>query len=201
MSTDVRRAARNDRGEARYERGFTLVELLIYSMLSIVVLLIVGGILINSLRAEQLVRTSTDATSTGQLVSQSVTTGVRNASAIAWSEPAPGTELLLVRTVGSGATETWSCQAWHFGGGEVRTTRSTSLIPTPTAAALSGWTLLVDGAAPSAGSPVFDLDATERRVDLTVEVAAGTGKPVLIKTSALSRQPVSPTGAESAPCF
>ena len=186
------------------ERGFTLVELLIYSMLAILVLAIVGSILINSLRAERTVRDANEATSVGQLLAQSVTTGVRNASAITLSAPEPNTQLLMVRTVTAGEVAEWSCQAWYFGAGEVRTTRSSTAIPAPTAASAADWTLLVEGIEPG---PIFayvndPADPQDgRRVDLDVQVSVGDGVPVLITTSALSRQPVPSTGVVSAPCF
>jgi type II secretory pathway pseudopilin PulG len=183
----------------RSERGFTLIELIIYSMLSIVVLLIVGGFLINSLRAENTVRAATEATTSGQLVSQSVGRGIRNASAIQRTEPWTDAVLLTARTSNSAAAAGWVCQAWAYSAGQIRTKTSTTAIPTPTASTVKTWTLLSDGVAPVPGTPVFAV--TDRSVDLAFESATGTGKPVLIQTSALSRQPVPATGVESAPCF
>lgn len=179
------------------ERGFTLIELMIYSMLSIVVLLIVGGFLINSLRAENTVRDSTEATTSGQLVSQSIGKAIRNASAFQSTTPFAGAVMLTARTTRS-ATE-WDCQAWTYSNGEIRTTTSTTAIPAPTASSVQGWTLLSDSIVPVAGTPVLDISG--HQVDLNFQVSTGTGKPVLIRTSALSRQPVPVTGVESAPCF
>ena len=181
------------------ERGFTLVELMIYSMLSVIVLVIVGGILINSLTAERIVRSATEASTAGQLVAQSIGHGVRNASAITLSAPTPDTQLLMVRTVGPGATAEWLCQAWYFGASEVRTTTSSVGIPPPAASGAGDWTLLGDGMQPASPAPVFTV--TDRRVDLNFEVSTGGGPPVLISTSAVSRQPIPATGVESQPCF
>ena len=188
----------------RNERGITLVELLIYSMLAILVLAIVGSILINSLRAERTVRDANEATTVGQLLAQSVTTGVRNASAITLSAPEPDTQLLVVRTVTAGDIAEWSCQAWYVGAGEVRTTRSSAAIPTPTAASVADWTLLGGGIEPGLifayeNDPADPQDG--RRVDLDAQVSVEDGLPVLITTSALSRQPIPSTGVVSAPCF
>lgn len=181
----------------RSESGLTLIELMIYSMLSIVVLIIVGGFLVNSLRTEDMVLDSTEASTAGQLVADSVGRGVRNASAIEQTEPWTDAVLLTARTTSSAAD--WVCRAWSYYDGEIRTRTSAGAIPTPTEADLEGWTLLSEGISPVAGAPVFEL--SDRRVDITFESNTGTGKPVLFSTSALSRQPVPATGVESSPCF
>lgn len=182
-----------------FEVGMTLVELLIYMVLVVVVLLIVGGLLINSLTTQRTVRDATQASSAGQLVSQSVGQGVRNASASWHSAAGVAPELLVVRTAGLGATPTWSCQAWSFNNGEIRTRTSAGLIPT-TAASIATWTLLGSGMEPVSGSPVFT--KTGRSVALLVDVDTGEGQPVRISTSSTSRQPVPATGVEeSLPCF
>lgn len=179
------------------ERGLGLIELIIYSMLSVIVLGIVGGILINSLTAERTVRDSAQASNTGQLVARSVSQGIRNASSIQLVVPTAGEQLLKARTVDAGANPVWRCQAWYFGNGEVRVTTSSTTIPTPTALQLATWTLLADGIQATSGTtPVFTLDG--RRVDLALEVSTNGGPSVLISTSALSRQPV-PIAAESEP--
>ncbi|WP_411720739.1 PilW family protein [Mycetocola sp.] len=183
----------------RTERGFTLIELLVYMMLATVVLLIVGGILINSLKAEQTVRNSVEGADTGQLISQSVTKAVRNASAIRLTAPATDSQLLTART--TDATTGSVCRAWYYGAGEVRMTTSATAIPTPTATEARTWTLLGENIRQVAGAPVFALTGADRQVDLTLEAATGNGRPILIKTSAFSRQPVPATGVETAPCF
>lgn len=181
------------------ERGLTLIELLVYISLAIVVLLIVGGILINSLKAEKTVRNSVEASDTGQLISQSVTKGVRQASAIRLTAPTASSQLLSVRTADS--VTGWVCRAWYYGDGEVRMTTSAAGIATPTAAEAKTWTRLGKDIRQVTGVPVFVLAASDRQVDLTLEAGTGNGRPVLISTSAFSRQPVPATGVETAPCF
>lgn len=181
------------------DRGFTLIELLVYMMLATVVLLIVGGILINSLKAEQLVRSSVEGAGTGQLISQSVTKGVRNASAIRLQAPDANSQLLTVRTT-DGATG-WVCRAWYYGAGEVRMTTSATAIGTPTALEALGWTRLGKNISRVSGAPIFALTGADRQVELTLEAETRNGLPILISTSALSRQPVPATGVETAPCF
>lgn len=181
------------------EAGFTLIELLIYSVLSVVVLLVVGGFLINSLGAERTVRDATQASTDGQLVARSLGHGVRSASAITLSEPSTGSQLLMVRTATSGSIPTWACQAWYYGAGEVRTKSSDVAILPPTPSEAREWTLLADGVEPVPSVPVFALGS--RSVDLNLQADTGEGSPVLIRTTASSRQPVPPTGEGTSPCF
>lgn len=184
---------RRDAGEA----GFTLVELLVYMVLAVIVLLIVGGVLINSLTSQRTVRDATQASSTGQLVAKSVGHGVRNASDIWQSAPGVVPEILMVRTVGTDATPNWFCQAWSYDSGEIRTSRSTGAILTgQTSSTVQSWTLLAEGVEPvvvsAVAQPIFGVAG--RQVTLNLDVSTGEGQPVLISTTSTSRQPVSVTG-------
>ncbi len=180
------------------DEGFTLVELMVYFSLLVVVMLIVGGIFINSVNAERTVRGVNDSTNQGQLVAQSVTNGVRNSSNIQLTTPVAGAQLLITRSVGSAATPAWTCNAWYFANGEIRTKQSATSIAVPTATELATWTLLDRSVKVNGSNPVFAL--TARRIDLTFESKNDTGKAVLFKTSASSRQPP-PAGADSPICF
>lgn len=177
----------------RDDKGFTLVELLIASGLMVLVAVIVGSILVNSFNAEKTVRTTTQAASAGQLVASSIEQGVRNAT---WLDLAAtnGEYFLRVRTASGAETVTWSCQAWFVSGGSAYTRVATTAITRPTTANLTGWTLLASGLAQSGSTAVLSKD--NRQIHITFEVTAGDAQPVLIQTSALSRQ----TGTESAPC-
>ncbi|WP_166876985.1 type II secretion system protein [Salinibacterium sp. ZJ450] len=184
------------------ERGMTLIELVIYSMLAVVVLTIVGGILINSINADKTVREASNASSSAQLVSQSFTHGVRHARELERAVPFAGAEVLRALIVDNAVSSPAAahCEAWYFGAGEIRTTRSSSAIPLPVDATdVADWTLLAEGADPITGVQVFaqsDLTAA-----LTVQVATGDEQPVLIETTAVSRQPdVIPIEVESL-CF
>lgn len=178
------------------DTGFTLVELLVYISLMVVVLLIVGGMLINSLQAERTVRSSTQATNAGQLVSLSVGQGVRNSSSVWHSAPGVVPEILMVRTAGTQTPANWFCQAWSFEAGQIRTTTSILGITSSN----STWALLGDGMQQVSASPVFVKSG--RSVTLNLDVSTGTGKPVRISTISTSRQPVPATGVEvSTPCF
>ncbi|TFD15305.1 type II secretion system protein [Cryobacterium sp. TMT1-21] len=182
----------------RAEEGFTLIELLVYMMLSLIVLVLVAGIFVNSLKAEGTVRTSTEASTAAQLVAQSVGRGARNASDFWHSNPGVTPEILIMRTVGSAATPTWYCEAWSYDSGDLRTMRSTGAIPhTQTSSSVLRWTLLASGAQPlftsTVAEPVFKV--ANRQVELKFTVPTAVGQSVLINTSSTSRQPPSTTGA------
>ena len=181
------------------ERGFTLIELMVAGMLSVVVLILVGGMLINSMKAERVVRDATSASNAGQLVATSITRGVRNSSALNLSAPVPGAQLLLARVSGTSAdASAFVCQAWYFAGDEIRMTVSPTAIVPPTPAQLATWTLVADGVVQVSGSPVFTLNG--KQLDLKLNASAGDGAPVLISTSAVSRQPTS-APADAPVCF
>jgi len=187
---------------ARRDDGVSLVELLIYMMLAVVVLTIIASILINSLRAENTVRTAADATSSAQLVAQSLNRGIHNASAIEVSTPAAGITVVRTRSIDSSASGVWRCEAWVVADGELRTTTSSSAIAVPTtAAAASTWLLLAEGVAPIGSAPIFSLASDERSLGLSFTVANGSGVPVTLDTTIVSKQPIPSTGKVTAPCF
>jgi type II secretory pathway pseudopilin PulG len=179
------------------EAGFTIVELLVYSVLSVIVLLIVGGILIKSLTVERSVREASEASNAGQLVATSVSHGVRNANEIWQSAPGVVPQILMVRTVGSEETPNWRCQAWSYDSGEIRTTTSATAISTiQTADSVKSWMLLAEGVQPlivaAVPAPVFTVVGP--RVDLGLDMSTSQGQPVLISTSSVSRHPFEPIG-------
>src|ERR1019366_7878570 len=179
-----------------YQRGFTLIELLMYIALSVVVLVVAGGLLISGLRAQGVAGSVTDAANTAQQIVRSVQAGVRNASAITVSSNATtGTQLLLARTIGNDPTSTVaSCQAWYYtplNGGAVYTTRATpaSAISLPSEGPQGLWTLLGQGVTPSdpITGKVF-MAPNNGRVEITFDVAAGTHPYVLVNTMTYTSQ-------------
>ncbi|TFC49900.1 hypothetical protein E3O47_09455 [Cryobacterium sp. TMT2-17-1] len=198
------------------DSGFTLIELLAYMSLLVVVLLIVGGLLVNSLASQRTVRTSTQASNSGQLVAQSVAQGVRNATAIKVTTPSAGTQVLTVLTASMTTPRTWLCQAWYFSGAEVRTRTSNTLIP---ASSFSNWTLLGTDMRPVSGWAVFTPTPTPTVLNptptpstsnplgviLTLDVKPVNGQSVRISSTSTSLQPlpvpVPVTGLVGSPCF
>lgn len=187
------------------QRGFTLVELMISTGLTLIVLVIAGGVLVSGLRTQEIARTVTDAANTAQLIVHSVQAGVKNASAITvTSNATTGTQLLLVRTVSSDPASTApSCQAWYYtpaNGGAVYTKKTTpaAAITLPTGGPQGVWTILGSGVSPAdpVTGKVFNAP-NGGRVELKFDVAAGSHPYVLINTMTYNSQSTS----VSTPCF
>jgi type II secretory pathway pseudopilin PulG len=178
-----------NRAVAPDERGFTLIELLIYSVLSIIVLTVVAGFLINSPKTEQLVRDASAAAGEGQAVARSISTGIQQAAKVDLATPTADTYVVRAMVIDdpfSVPTGAY-CQAWYFGDGVVRTTRSDSTIPVPTTTAdVSGWSVIASGVEPVDAIPVFSLAG--RTLEFSFNITTD-GDPVLIGTTATSRQP------------
>lgn len=180
------------------ESGFTLIELLVYMSFAVVVLSIVGGMLVSSLRTERDVRSAAEASDLGQVIARSVQIGIRNASQVALTTVS-GTQFLIARTAGGGTTAEWACQAWYYtpdAGGSIyikRTTPASVILP-PTASSLAGWTKLGDGVSVS-GAAVFS--GINGRIDLELDVDAGNQMSVSVNSTAAMRT----LATGSAPCF
>ena len=188
------------------ERGITLIELLIYSSLSVLVLALIGGMLVNTLTAQRRVSERSEASSTGQIIAQSVHTGVRAATELKLTS-APTGQLLVLTSLGTSARSAPVCEAWYFtpaDGGAIYVTRAaptSARIVAPSAANLAagtgGWALLGRGVQPDQSSPIFALQ-TANTVRLVFAVNSGEDSaPVRIATTSTSR------GNESEPntCF
>lgn len=201
----MRNALADDKDGKSDESGFTLIEFLISSGLSIIVLVIAGGVMIAGLRTQEIARSVTDAANTAQQIVRSVQAGVKNASAISVTSGATaGTQLLLVRTISSDPNSTApSCQAWYYtpsNGGAVYTTRTTpaTAITVPTAGPQGAWTIIGTGISPAdpVTGKVFNAPSGGR-IELKFDVAAGKHPYVLINTMTYNSQ----STAVSSPCF
>lgn len=183
--------------EQNSEQGFTLVELLISSMLLVIVLTIVGAIMASTTSTSKIVNSVTSASTAGQLAAESVERGIRNSSDFHLTTPTGTDQLLVARTAQGGATINWICMAWYYsaaGGGTIRYTSSPTAIPaTPTATDLAGWTLLDTGVSPASGTGIFS--ATGTVLTLAFNGLAGSNPPVAISSSVFSRAGSSGTPA------
>jgi len=201
-------------GRAASEAGVSLIELIIASALSLLVLSLIAGLFVSTYHAQNSIRTATQAAELGQLIARSVDQGVSNSTALnVQTDSATGAQLMLARTFGmdpsvdptQAAAAGSSCLAWFYSpaaGGAIYTKRTTPAvaITMPTTTPDSSWTLLGNGlevqvgAAPSA--LIFSTpDGT--RVDLKFDVLNGSDNPVHIETTATIPNPTT----ESAPCF
>ncbi|MDJ0337804.1 hypothetical protein [Cryobacterium sp. PH31-O1] len=188
------------------ERGITLVELLIYSGLSVLVLALVGGMLVNSLTAQRRVSERSQASSVGQIIAQSVHAGVRAATELKLTSASTG-QLLVLTSLGTSTEIVTVCEGWYYtpvNGGAMYATRAaptSARIVAPSAADLAagsgGWALLGTGIQPDQASPVFALP-TSTTLHLTFAVNSGTDSaPVRIATTSTSRG----NEAEANTCF
>lgn len=187
------------------QRGFTLIELMISTGLTLIVLVITGGILISGMRTQEIARSVTNAANTAQQIVHSVQAGVKNASAITVnSDPVTGNQMLLVRTVSSDPNSTApSCQAWYYtpsNGGAVYTKKTTpaAAITLPTGGPQGVWTILGTGVSPADPNTGKVFNAPNGgRVELKFDVSAGAHPYVLINTMTYNSQSTS----VSTPCF
>ena len=169
------------------ESGFTLIELLVYVSFAVVILVIVGGMLISSVGTERDVRSTTEASNLGQLISRSVQSGVRNASQVSLQN-IDDTQFLVARTAGSTASVVWACQAWFYtpdSGGSLYTKRTSpaSMIAAP-GGDLTSWIKLGEGVSRN-GVALFG--AINGRITVDLDVAAGTQPSVIVNTTVTPR--------------
>ncbi len=180
------------------QRGFTLVELLVYMVLLLLVLAVAGGLLSSTLVHSTTIRTVDESSTAAQLAADSIESGIRNSSDFSLTSPSGTDQMIVARVASSDATLTWSCAAWYYSAtdGSLRMSRSGTAIAAPTTAQLASWTLLVDGVQPITGTEIFTTTAGRRLVIAFIGLA-GDQPPVSITTSAFSR--AGATGSVS--CF
>ena len=169
------------------ESGFTLIELLVYMSFAVVVLAIIGGMLISSVGIERDVRSTTEATNLGQLISRSVQSGVRNASQVSLQNIGD-TQFLVARTAGSAASVVWACEAWFYtpaAGGSIYTKRTSpeSHIAAP-GGDLTSWIKLGEGVSAN-GAAVFG--GVNDRITVALSLAAGAQDDVVVNTTVTPR--------------
>lgn len=171
------------------DEGFTLVELMVTCVLTLLVLTAVGGLLISLIRTPQDVTARQHAAGDAQVAANSIELGVRNSSDFRLTSPQGTDQLLVARTAQSGSTIVWVCSAWYYSAADqsIRYVTSSTMIPAvPTASDLASWTVLDTSVTPSTGSGIFTVSGEE--VELAFDGAvAGQQTPQSITTSAFSR--------------
>ena len=192
----------------RRDGGYTLVELMIYSSLLVLILTAVGGMLLNTLTAEDRVISSGNASSTSQLISASIHSGVRNATAMNLIEYPGGDQRLRLKTLNSdpdSTTDARVCQTWYYAeskGGAMYYNSVPAGLTAPITLTVSsdmhGWMLMGQGLSSRADEPIFTTDPdtdgiTEEwdpvNVTLNFTINEGdTSSPVVISTTVVSRQ-------------
>jgi Tfp pilus assembly protein PilW len=185
----------NHDSNTKSDTGFTLVELLIYSMLMVLVLAIVGGMIASFTSSSKTVGSITQVSTSGQLAAESVERGIRNASDFRLTNPTGTDQLLIARTAGGGTDLTWQCAAWYYSASDssLRYTTSATAIPTPTTADFAHWTLLGSGFGPTSGTAIFS--STGPQLTLAFTIHADGHPPQAFTSTAVSRAGSSGTPA------
>lgn len=181
------------------DEGFTLIELLVYVSLFAIVLFIVAGFMISSLKAERDVSSGAEATNSGQLISTSVQAAVRNGSAVRATVDAAENEMLTVRTRGAAAS--FVCRAFYYSASNdaVYVKSSALAIALPTKNPAGGWTLLGSRITPIGGAGVFS-STSDVSATMNFDIVAGSRGPVRIVTTVHTRD-TRINALETAPCF
>lgn len=169
------------------ERGLTLVEVMIYAILLSIVVAIAGGMIFSAVSVSKTVVSLTENSTSGQLVAQSVVTGIRNSSDFQLSNPVGDDQLLVARRASADAILDWSCVAWYYSATEhsVRFTASDLAILPPTASEVATWTLLTSDVEPESGTAIFS--ALNERLSISILGLDGAHRPIDITSSATSR--------------
>jgi hypothetical protein len=183
------------------DRGFTLIELVIYCSLLAVVMLVVAGITISALRAQTIVRSMGAASNGAQLVVRSVGGGIRNSSSFQVAAPTAAGQLLRARVAAGTSGLSWTCTAWYYSssnGSLYMTTNPTAMVTAPVGIP-TGWSLLATGVSlPSGVTQPFTASGTQLKTAL--RVAAGGAAPVLITTT-FAQYPQSDLTTSPVQCF
>lgn len=98
---------------SRDDSGFTLVELIVYSILLILIIGVAGGLLINMIRGQQDVVAYSDANESGQLAFSQLERDLRNAAIVVAADD--GNLLVLdTRTASSADEDVWVCVGYYL---------------------------------------------------------------------------------------
>jgi prepilin-type N-terminal cleavage/methylation domain-containing protein len=166
----------------RDESGFTLIELMVVCVLLGIVMTVLGGIFISTLRTQQTVSSVSTSSNNAQLAARTLDTRIRNSSEFQLTTPSGSDQLLVARSASTGATLSWNCYGWYYSATN-KTLRMTSTadgtkITAPSATALASWTLVASGVTPASGS-VFSAAGSQLTVGF--DVAATNSKSTTIQ--------------------
>lgn len=170
------------------EEGYTLVELIVYSSLLIIVVAVVAGLFISGITATERVRIVTAATTSGQVVADSIETNVRNSTDFLLTNPMGTDQFLVARTAKRDSELSWQCVAWYYsaaGTGSIHFMQSSLAILAPLPEELATWTLVQEGITPVSGAAIFTTSGQQLTVDFNS--LADDHPPVVISSSATSR--------------
>jgi prepilin-type N-terminal cleavage/methylation domain-containing protein len=186
--------AERTRNGAHLDEGFTLIEMIVATLLFSLVTITIAGVIISATTAERSVRTVTSATSAGQLVMRTLDAGLSSAASPITVTASGSDQYIVARVPSKGATLTWGCSAWYFSSADrtIRQTTSSSAISI-SASGQRSWTLLADSVRQVGTTPVFAASGTVGAV-VTFTVDAGNTKPVSFASTITTQSPATGVG-------
>lgn len=167
------------------DSGLSLIELIVAVVVSSFILAGIAMIFINSWNTQEDVTTTTEATSSGQLVSSTIERAVRNADYLVVQN---GNVLLVRTTLGGSLT----CQGFDLSSGQARMSLSAGPIS-------SHWDAWEDGVRADGSIPIFDNPSGSRRVSYTFELDTASA-PVRFEGEATARVPLN-SAVGGSPCW
>ena len=187
------------------DTGLTLVETLVYSVLLSVVLLMVGSLLINTLRVRSDSDAINQASNTAQTAVVGIERGMRNAAASELAKTSDAVTLRVKTRTGDGSTSSWQCQGWHLGSDRVLRSISYSESAGKPAGAAdpSTWKVVARDVSAMGSSDVrkaFVLAVN--RLSIALSFDPGRSKPPIeLNSDVVSRQQTSTTIPKGSICF
>ncbi|WP_175525243.1 prepilin-type N-terminal cleavage/methylation domain-containing protein [Microbacterium sp. cf046] len=166
------------------EAGVSLIELIVYVLVSSILLLAMSSILINSWTTQRNVTSVSDATNRGQVISSTIERAMRNA--LAFDVSADGTTL-RVRTSLNGIL---ACQGFVLTPGQSRMSLSSSTLTDN-----STWAEWQPGVVPRGSVPFFSVTASTVMYTFDIQTSS---TPVRFGGQAFARS--SATGVTT-PCW
>lgn len=148
------------------ESGISMVEVIIYSALTALLLSVLGGLFFVGFKTQAATGGRDAATGAAQVVSNSLQTSIRNASSVSVS----GT--ILKARVASGDTG-WQCVTWALTADEKLVYKTSSSAITSTD--YSTWTVLATGASGLGGGAPFIETSTASSAQISYSLAFTSG--------------------------
>jgi len=174
------------------ESGFTLLELVVSAVMSIIALTIIGSLFFNTFTVQNRVTNNTSRTSAGQQVISEIEKNLRSTSVLTLASDSDGS-LLLAQTTNAAGVTSCGYRAYYFAyasPGAIYTKTSTSTITKPNAAALkSSWKLMIDkvGRYGSEVPFVLGTGASAGVVTIHFSITVPKARSIELRSSAVSR--------------
>lgn len=170
------------------DRGITLIEVLVASLLMTVVMSVIIGVFISSTQTTRDVTDATSTSSRAQGAYTSIDTAIGSAQYFRVETRSNGDQLVAARVAGgSGSTLTWRCQAWYFSVADktlrTKTAADATAVALPSAAQLANWQLLTEGVTRRGATPVFTLNDTSLAVSFRVTGSTGAATDISSTTA------------------